>query len=47
VGGAKIAAVLRSTRCSRNYMVDLERVAFVSGFVAEPAAVLLGQHLFA
>jgi hypothetical protein len=47
VCGAKVAPLVRSTCCSRNYVVDFERVSFGSGFMAEPAAGLFDEHLLA
>jgi hypothetical protein len=47
VGGAKIAALVSAALRFRHYVVDLERVSFVAGFMAEPATVLLHEHLLA
>jgi hypothetical protein len=38
MGGAKVAPLVHSACRPRNNLADLERVSFVAGFVAEPAA---------
>jgi hypothetical protein len=42
---AKVRAVARATERKREHMVDRERVAGAGGQAAEPADLLLAQHL--